>query len=153
MLVLVADKVYLLVLKNTINTALQCYCFIHCLECNYSIQGDAQTPRFLFSVSWVSYSLVTPCECIITQTTEWGNYTSNSAPGMTHNLHIEGTGSFVIRTHDLIMQWWTNGYVSCDCQLLGQMESQQCHRMHILKSLLLLKAEVQRAICFSDNYV
>lgn len=37
MLGLVADKVYLLVIKTTINTALQCYRFIHCLECNHGI--------------------------------------------------------------------------------------------------------------------
>lgn len=101
-----------------------------------------------FSTTWATNSSVTPCEWIVTQTLEWGNYISNSAPGTKHDLHIEGTGSFVIRKHYLIMQWWTNSCVSCYRQLLGQMESQQCHRMHVLKFSFLPKAEVQRAICF-----
>lgn len=51
------------------------------------------------------------------------------------------------------MQWWTNNGVGCHGQLLGQMKSQQYHRMHTLKSLFLLNAEMQTVICFSEACV
>lgn len=72
-----------------------------------------------FRITWATNSVVIPCEWSIEQPLEWGSYISNSALGTTHELCIEGTGSFVIRKRDLIAQWWTNNGDSCHWQLLG----------------------------------